>query len=326
MSTVSIKQPRPRTSLLEVSGDTFRGHFNRRPFMSGHCLADEPLFDLERLVRLARDMPAEEIEYNAGNVPVSLNPRQTPRTGLSPQETLRRIAECQSWLVLKHVERDAEYRALLDRCLDDVYRHSEAIDPGMCQREGFVFISSPGSVTPYHIDPEHNFLLQIRGHKTVHICPADERAVLSEEELESFYGGRHRNLEFKPQYAAREQVFELHPGNGLYFPITAPHWVQNGSEVSISFSITFRTLSVERRQALYYVNHALRRRGWAPRAPGSRPLVDAAKIWAFRALRFGKTLMKRTWRRSAEHERPLTTGAVRRCAAAPLAKNEARQS
>jgi cytochrome P450 len=39
---------------------------------------------------------------------------------------------------------------------------SEPLAPGMCQREGFIFISSPGAVTPFHLDPEHNFLLQIK--------------------------------------------------------------------------------------------------------------------------------------------------------------------
>ena len=32
-------------------------------------------------------------------------------------------------------------------------------------REAFIFISSPNTVTPYHMDPEYNFLLQIRGTK-----------------------------------------------------------------------------------------------------------------------------------------------------------------
>lgn len=292
MTPSVMEPPLTRTSLLEVDAAHFREHFNRRPFTIGHHLVEEPLFQLDRLVQLARDLPEEDIEYNAGNVPVSLDPSLTPRTGLSPEETVRRIAECQSWLVLKHVERAPAYRALLDRCLDEISVHSEALDPGMCRHEGFIFISSPGSVTPFHIDPEHNFLLQIRGHKKVHLFPSDDRTVLPEEDLESFYGGRHCNLDFKPERASRAQQFKLLPGDGLYFPITAPHWVQNGTEVSISFSITFRTPSVERRQALYYVNHALRRCGWPQRAPGRHRLGDAAKVWTFRALRLARTLMR----------------------------------
>ncbi|MEZ5892338.1 MAG: hypothetical protein R3C58_04235 [Parvularculaceae bacterium] len=35
------------------------------------------------------------------------------------------------------------------------------------------FRLSPGAVTPFHMDPEHNILLQIAGEKTFTIYPAD---------------------------------------------------------------------------------------------------------------------------------------------------------
>ena len=64
-------------------------------------------------------------------------------------------------------------------------------------REAFIFVSSPGAVTPFHIDPEWNFLLQVRGRKIIHVFPADDRSLVSEEELERFYSGGHRNLAFR---------------------------------------------------------------------------------------------------------------------------------
>ena len=73
---------------------------------------------------------------------------------------MRRIAECGSWMVLKRVEQDPEYAALLDRCLDGVAAQAGVSLPRMLRREGFIFLSSPSAVTPFHLDPEHNFLLQ----------------------------------------------------------------------------------------------------------------------------------------------------------------------
>lgn len=95
-----------------------------------------------------------------------------------------------------------------------------------------------------------------------------------------------------PESAAPSQNFDLTPGRGLYFPVNAPHWVKNGAEVSISFSITFRTRAVERRQLVYFVNHQLRRRGWRPTPPGQSHLRDEAKICAFRALRCARRLLR----------------------------------
>jgi hypothetical protein len=81
-------------------------------------------------------------------------------------------------MVLKYVEQDDDYRALLHRCLAEVGVHSELLRPGMELMQGFVFISSAGSVTPYHMDPEHNFLLQVRGSKTVSLFDGRDRSIV----------------------------------------------------------------------------------------------------------------------------------------------------
>ncbi|HVJ67317.1 MAG TPA: transcription factor, partial [Caulifigura sp.] len=139
---------------LGIDAPAFKAGFNQTPFLVQHSLCEHPLFNLERLLDLAKTLPEECIEYNAGKLPVSISHAETPRNGLSPAETIRRISECKSWLVLKYVERDPAYKALLDECLAQVAEHSEELHPGMCAGQAFVFITSPGSVTPLHIDPE----------------------------------------------------------------------------------------------------------------------------------------------------------------------------
>lgn len=281
------------SSLLDIDAETFRASFNRKPFLVRHHLADNRLFALPRLIELSRRLPKEDVEYNAGDIPVNQDPMLTPRTGLSIQETIRRIEDCRSWLVLKNVERDAEYNALLNCCLDQIETLFDSKTTGMCNRQGFIFISSPSSVTPYHMDPEHNFLLQIRGKKYVNIFDGADRSVLSEQELERYLAGAHRNLIFKDEYQQKASVFELTPGQGLHFPVTAPHWVKNGDEVSISFSITFHTPASERRKVVYEVNNRLRGKGINPLPFGRSFLRDSAKFYAFRALRRGKRFIGR---------------------------------
>lgn len=280
-------------SLLEIDPGEFRDCFNRRPFLIGHRLVDHPLFALPRLVELARALPEKDIEYNAGDIPISLDPQQTPRTGLSVEETIRRIEECRSWLVLKYVENDPDYRALLHRCLAEVQPHSEPLAPGMQQAQGFIFVTSPGSVTPYHMDPEHNFLLQVRGAKRIHQFDGRDRSIVSEEQLERFYSGAHRNMPFDEANRSRAWVYDLQPGQGLHFPVAYPHWVENGPAVSISFSITFRTPDLERRVLIHNVNAWLRRRGLSPTPVGQRPWLDALKLQTARALRRTRRLLGR---------------------------------
>jgi hypothetical protein len=281
----------PASALLELAGETMRARFNRSAFMIRHHLADHPLFSLERLVGLARRLPEEAVKFNGANIPLDTRLYEGPRTGLAPDETIRQIEECGSWMVLKNVEIDPEYRALLDRCLDEVQVHSEAICPQMHQREGFIFISSPLAVTPYHMDPEHNFLLQIRGTKQFNVWDGGDRSVLSEIELEEYFSGIEPQLTFKEEYRPKAIPFELAPGDGLHVPVATPHWLQNGNAVSISFSITFRSVVSERQQIVHRINRQLRRRGVTPVPYAASSLRDAAKYRAYVALRGAKRML-----------------------------------
>jgi hypothetical protein len=285
--------PQSREPLLAINADEFSTHFSRQPFLIGHRLTTHPLFQVDRLLELAKRLPAPCIEYNAGELPVAIDHSQTPLNGLSPEETIRRIAECKSWMVLKYVEQDAEYGGLLDACLAEVRPYSEPIAPGMCGAQAFIFLSSPNSVTPYHIDPEHNFLLQVRGSKTVHLYDGRDRKLLPEEHLERFYCDEGRNLPYEKWYDEKSWTYDLQPGSGLHFPVTYPHWVQNGRDVSISFSITFRTPDLDRRRALYQLNAGLRARGHHPAAVGAHPWRDAALYNATRLYRRCRRLFGR---------------------------------
>jgi hypothetical protein len=280
VSRLSIEIP---AAGLHFDGAEMRRDLNRRGFTIRHRLIDDPLFSLPALIELSRKLPAEDVEYNAGDLPVDMDPAATPKTGLSVEETIRRIEECGSWMVMKFVERVSEYRRVLDRCLDQL---ESAIAPAglkMLRREAFVFISSPHSVTPYHFDPEYNFLLQIRGAKTVYVFP---RSLLSEEEIEDRFTFSHRNLKFHESNQSRAEAFILSPGVGLHIPIAAPHWVKNGEGVSISFSITFRTGASEREAALYRFNSKLRARGLHPKPVHSSSLRDSMKLATYHGLRF----------------------------------------
>jgi hypothetical protein len=270
---------------LEIDGDEFRRHFNRQSFYIRHNLANHPLFTLPRLVELYKSLPEGHVEYNAGNIAVSQDPSLTPHNGLSPEETIRRIEECQSWLVIKHVEDAPGYKELLNECLDQIEPYSEALAPEMCKREAFIFISSPNSVTPYHMDPEYSFLLQIRGNKTVSMFDGADRDMLAEEELEQYLSGGHRNLTFRDEFQPKAWVSELSPGQGLHVPLTTPHWVQNGNEVSVSFSIAFQSRESDRRKIVYTTNAYLRKKGLKPVPYGQSAWRDEAKYFSYRALR-----------------------------------------
>lgn len=293
MATLASSTAKTGTNGLEFGGSEFRQKFPDQGFKIGHNLSGEPAFQLPQLIELARRLPENQVEYYAGKVSVGQKAKEYPKNGLSIVETVRQIEECGSWMVMKNVEIDPQYNGFLRQLLDEWYgqidsRQLKSLRGNMHREHAFIFVSSRQSVTPYHLDDEHNFLLQIRGSKSVSMWDPNDRAVISESEMESqlqfFHDADHqRYVPYQDEFQKRSTVFELSPGEGLHFPFGAPHWVKNGPEVSISFSITFRSELSERMAIVYYINRRLRKLGLEPSPPGRSPWRDSTKISAFRA-------------------------------------------
>jgi hypothetical protein len=276
------------TRLLEIDSAQFAENFARRPFTVEHALTDHPLLSVESIARLADRIPADSVEHNRGDVPEVLAGGEAPREDLSPGEIARGIETNGCWMVLKHIEQDPEFKRLLDETLDEVAPLVSDREGGMHHREGFIFLSAPNSVTPSHIDPEHNFLLQIRGWKEMHVGSFGD-AKAEQELLERYYSGGHRNLDWKPEEAT---TYRLDPGHGVYVPVHAPHFVRNGDGVSVSLSITWYTPAVERAARVHALNSRLRRLGISPAAPGRRAASDQAKAGAVKAISAAKRTVK----------------------------------
>lgn len=279
--------------LAELDAAQFANDFNRNPFLIDHHLVGHPLFELPRLIELYRTLPEKDVEFKAGDVAVGEDSDVTPRSGLSVEETIHRIEECSALIVLRNVEQHPEYAPLVHGCLDQLQPLTEPHYPVMSNRESFIFVSSPGALTHYHYDPEHNFLLQIRGQKQVAMFDPLDRELVSEEDLERFYCENHRTAPLPEGMRDRGTLYDLPAGRGLHFPVAAPHWVRNGPELSVSFSFTFRSEWSERRESLYRWNYRMRRRGVNPSPVGHSPLVDATKFGMIRAGRVVKRLLGR---------------------------------
>jgi len=206
--------------------------------------------------------------------------------GRSVEEVFRRIDEAGSWVALYNVEAIPRYRALLSEILDSVRDRVEREQPDIFMETGFIFISAPPSVTPFHIDRENNFWLQLQGRKTMNVWPHTDRTVVSAAEVEDFIVARSlRDVRFKEQFRSRSEEFDVGPGDGVYFPSTSPHmtrsdrsWVLPGDGVSISFGVNFYTSTTRHTARVHQFNRVLRKGlKLSPAAPGQRPSVDLFK-------------------------------------------------
>ena len=272
-----------------VFGDETRRQFDSSyPEQAGlfdHAMASHELLTLEALAKLGTALPEKSVEYNPGDLPVGIKPEDVPGNVLTIGDTIRQIDQSASWAVLKNIEQVPEYRALLLSLLAEIRPILERKTGQMLKPQGFIFVSSPGAVTPYHFDPEHNILLQLRGEKWMTTFPAGDPRFAADEIHEGYHLGGHRNLVWQDEFETEGTRHHLIPGKAIFVPVMAPHYVQNGPEPSISLSITWRSdWSFEEADARAF-NGWLRKRGVTPKAPGRFPARNKAKAFAWRVLR-----------------------------------------
>lgn len=274
----------PGTVFDDTARDRFAGIYPEQSGKLTHGLAGHPLFELEALVELSQRIRAVGVEQNLADLPIEVDPATVRHNGLSVADSIRSIEQNGSWMVLKFVEQDATYRALLDEILDELEPQVRRKTGRMYKREAFIFVSSPNAVTPFHMDPEHNILMQLRGTKTMTLFPAADPQLTPGELQEAFHRGSHRNLPFRDDFLPKGQPIILTPGEALYVPVKAPHWVQNGPATSVSLSVTWRSEWSYREMDAHAFNAMLRKAGWKPGLPARHPGQNLIKAYAWRAL------------------------------------------
>lgn len=208
------------------------------PSLFNHNLAEEELLSLNNLAKLAQLLPKDMIESELKH-PI-YDDNLTSKKSIA--SLIHNIRENDSYIFLRNVEQVLIYEKLMRRLIKDlsgmnIINEDEIINP-----MSFIFISSPKKIAPFHIDPEHNFLFQIKGEKSFYLNNRLNNKIISDNELSNFYKDEiNFKLKFKEHYNNSMQKYKLFNGNGIYVPVTFPHYVVNGDTYSISYSLTFRS-------------------------------------------------------------------------------------
>jgi hypothetical protein len=165
---------------------------------------------------------------------------------------------------------------------------------------GFIFISAPPSVTPFHIDRENNFWLQVRGRKSISVWDPQDREMVSQPDVENFIAFRSlANVTLRDGLKERGLELDCGPGEGVYMPSTTPHattsdtsWTSAGDGVAISIGINFYTPLTRRHANVHAFNHLLRTLGLNPTYPGTSDTLDKVKYLLGRTLVTARKLVR----------------------------------
>lgn len=261
------------------STEQFRASYDAKPFEFHHGLTtSNPLFNLAAIRRLL-DVPEvkNSIAYDATDVRVDQRWETISKIKPPIEEVFDQIATSRGWIMMRFVHRVPEYRAILDACLNEVRRLSgHDINQDEKSREAIIFVTSPNRVTPYHIDRECNFLMQVMGEKVINVFDRNDKEVVTERELETYWSKDNNAGVYKPQFQDRAFVRTMRPGTGVHIPVNFPHWVENGDNVSVSLNVNVQFKDTERAN-VYRANYALRRLGLKPTPPGKSEMTDRLK-------------------------------------------------
>ncbi len=264
-------------SIVSIHSGIAREKFLKRAFTLKHGLSDHPLFTLPRLVELAKSMPRDRIEYNSGKVAVGVKPEDVPKIDMPAEDVISTIETANAWMVIKFVNEDAAYNELLKKFVEDANAAAGKKPGDYSDLQGFIFISSANSTTPFHMDAEENILIQIKGDKFVRTFDNDDRKLISEEAME-ISPDKHRNQKYEEWYEQRATLHALKAGDAVHMPYMIPHWVNTGSSYSISMAMTWKTPEVLRLNKIRLMNGTLRRFGYPQKPPGVSLVRDAAKV------------------------------------------------
>lgn len=272
-----------------------------------HRLCDHPLLQMDQLIGLGKrlEVVGETVSFNS-DVTADADFDTASRTHPNPQKaapTLRDIANAKAWMLLRHVQADPVYCGLVDSVLDEIKPQIERNDPGMCFRAGWIFVQSPHTVTPFHIDKNHVLVLQVRGEKTLYVWDADDVEVVSDRARDRFHTNHQLDLApWNETFRARAHVFHLRAGDGVYMPLTSPHMAEMGDEPSVAISFSYNTDASRRNTSLHRLRERTRRSGIKLPPVARHSALDAACYAGVRALGSIKSFSRGLFGRSSHSD------------------------
>ncbi|HYJ09371.1 MAG TPA: hypothetical protein VEX18_10190 [Polyangiaceae bacterium] len=270
--------------------------FDQRPFKFDHSLLQRDELKFESLREVVLSLPADRVFFSRADLKIDANfdrAHVDHATGLSLESTLADMATTNSYVMVRQPDSHPRLKPVLDLLMTELREFVHQVPGSQGSADEvfhdpmlYLFISSPNSVTPFHVDRYSTLLFQLQGEKDVMIWDRHDRQTVTSEELEYLFGLPHlKNPTYKGKDTRAPEAVHLGPGQGVHIPFTSPHWVKNGPQVSVSVSFIFQTPpSVRQGNAHrfnYHVRRVLKKLPLSVPMPvgpvGSVPLLDAAK-------------------------------------------------
>jgi hypothetical protein len=290
----NLKRDVMSPEILSDPEGEFPRHSNRSSFLFRHGLSGHPLLQLPSLIALADRLEKHNGCYwSNGSVDITDRWDKGTERRQSLRTTLENIADNDSLVILKFVVHDPTAGAFYRDILSALVRLAgPQMAADILVGRATILIASPHRLTSYHIDADLNYLVQVAGDKTFAVYNQEDRTIVTDEELESFFNGDDSAAVFKPDRQTEVTHYDLGAGLGVHVPCMAPHWARNGPDVSIAVSCNFDLASMERLGLIYKTNHRLRSLGIKSSSPRDQTWTNSAKALGARTVFATRNLLR----------------------------------
>lgn len=263
-------------------GADLRAAYPHNALALNHAMSGEACFGWSDLAAIVDGGDRALIEIREDGPEGRFRPLRDLPGDLAP--LVSSLGEARRWIMLRDLARWPAFAGLVGQVLDTIRPIAEPQTGALLKPVAFLFVSSPGLLTPLHFDPEYNILFQISGTKRFSILP---RACGLPDAAQN--GHFHRTgdnlLPWHAELAARARHFDLAPGDAVHVPFKAAHTVTVGDAPSISLSVTWRSPDSLLQDDAWAMNGLLARYGLRAPPPGRRPWLRAGALRALRRAR-----------------------------------------
>jgi hypothetical protein len=269
--------------------DWCNGRFDARgarPLAAHHQLSQMDLFSDEALIDMLDRYPRNRLQaWTMGTDPLRREDWQpVDTTGVSGKDLLAAVKTGRIWYNILRLDLfDKRYREIVDRLYSEMAECSPGFTP--ISAVGTLLLSSPNAMVYYHADGPPTTLFHVRGHKRMWIYPKEERFV-SQHLLEEIFGSAmDEEIPYSPEFDNFADVFDLAPGDLVWWPQNAPHRIENLDTLNVSLSTRYHTDASERRKLVYNANRFFRKLGLRQLSVNESGLASSVKCFGYRLCR-----------------------------------------
>lgn len=267
-----------------------RGTFSARSphsLLALHRLDEMNLFADDALIDLLDRYPRNRLQaWTMGTDPRRREDwRAVDTTGVGGHELLEAVKHGRLWYNILRLDLfDRKYRDIIDA----LYAEMAAASPGFkpLSAVGTLLLSSPNAMVYYHADGPPTTLFHVRGRKRIWIYPFEERFVSQQNMEEIFGSAMDEEVPYSPEFDKDAAVYDLDPGDLIWWPLNAPHRIENMDSLNVSLSTRYHTDESEHRKLVYNANRFFRKKcGLQHLSVRETGLRSSLKCFAYRVCR-----------------------------------------